>query len=80
MPEVAYSAAAGVAHLANCPFFQGLDQVVLADLWQRATVRHVAAQGFFFVQDDRATNVYMLIAGHVHLTKLAESGQQIMVS
>ncbi|MCU0494125.1 MAG: Crp/Fnr family transcriptional regulator [Chloroflexaceae bacterium] len=59
--------------------FEGLETQALDDLYQSATTRRVATQAFFFHQDEPAHALYMLLEGRVRLTKVADTGQQLIV-
>jgi CRP-like cAMP-binding protein len=67
------------AQLKSCSLFEGLETQALDDLYQSATTRRVATQAFFFHQDEPAHALYMLLEGRVRLTKVADTGQQLIV-
>ncbi|MCS6880287.1 MAG: Crp/Fnr family transcriptional regulator [Oscillochloridaceae bacterium] len=67
------------ATIAECPFCAGLEQAVLCDLAGTASIREVDAQRFIFHEHEPATTFYILMHGQALLSKLADTGQQVII-
>ncbi len=65
--------------IAHTPPFQNLSPTELDIVRQAAHPRHVERQGFFYYQDDPATNFYILLEGQVRLSEVTPEGHQVLV-
>ncbi len=64
--------------LANVALFTGLDATGLTDVLSNARLRHVAAGGFYFHENDPATHLYVLTEGRLKITQLTPEGHQVI--
>ncbi len=65
--------------LVACPLFAGLDTTAIADFSASSALHRIAGQAFLFMEDQPATMFCILAEGRVRLSKLSESGQQVVV-
>jgi CRP-like cAMP-binding protein len=65
--------------IAQTPPFQNLSPAELDTVRQAAHLRYVERQGFFYYQDDPATNFYILIEGRIRLSEVTPEGHQVLV-
>lgn len=63
----------------RAPVFRGLDAAALADLLRLARDRRVVRRESFFLQGDGATDVFVLCAGRIKVTRVAPAGEQVIL-
>ena len=61
------------------PLFQGVPQHDISRLVQAAHRKRLQAGEFFFLQDDFAERMYVLLQGRVKLTQVGPDGQQALI-
>ena len=61
------------------PLFQGVPQHDISRLVQAAHRKRLQAGEFFFLQDDLAERMYVLLQGRVKLTQVGPDGQQALI-
>jgi CRP/FNR family transcriptional regulator, nitrogen oxide reductase regulator len=61
------------------PLFQGVAQSDLKPLVEAAHRKHLQAGGFFFLQDDPAECMYVLLKGRVRLSQVGSDGHQVLI-
>ena len=61
------------------PLFQGVTQHDISRLVQAAHRKRLQAGEFFFLQDDFAERMYVLLQGRVKLTQVGPDGQQALI-
>ena len=71
--------AALLAEIGKVPLFQGVAQPNLEELIQAARQKHLQAGEFFFLQDDPAENMYLLVDGRVKLSQAGPDGGQALI-
>ncbi|NJO82147.1 MAG: Crp/Fnr family transcriptional regulator [Blastochloris sp.] len=65
--------------LAACPLCVGLTAAAREELCVAATTRSIAATDYLFSEDEPATSCYVLAHGLVRLSKLAATGEQVIL-
>ncbi|NOZ28165.1 MAG: Crp/Fnr family transcriptional regulator [Chloroflexi bacterium] len=68
-----------VEHLQRIYLFRGLDPSTLMHVIQTAYFKRVARGSFFFLQDDAASFLYVLVRGQVKLTQVTPEGHQTVL-
>jgi len=63
----------------SIPLFQGVTKSDLEQLIQAAHRKHLSAGEFFFLQDDPADCMYVLLKGRVKLSQAGPDGQQVLI-
>jgi CRP/FNR family transcriptional regulator, nitrogen oxide reductase regulator len=79
LPHQVGSSVALTELIAQTPPFQDLAPSELDEVRQAAHLRHFEHQGFFYYQDDPATNFYILLEGQVRLSEVTLEGHQVLV-
>jgi CRP/FNR family transcriptional regulator, nitrogen oxide reductase regulator len=65
--------------LKNTSLFSGLKQDELDRVAQAARIRKVDNQGFFYMEQDPAESLYILMEGRIRLVQVTPSGQQVIM-
>jgi CRP/FNR family transcriptional regulator, nitrogen oxide reductase regulator len=65
--------------LKNTSLFSGLKQDELERVAQAARIRKVDNQGFFFMEQDPAESLYILLEGRIRLVQVTPGGQQVIM-
>ncbi|MCU0486427.1 MAG: Crp/Fnr family transcriptional regulator [Anaerolineales bacterium] len=65
--------------IGKLPLFQGVPQGDLGRLIQAAYRKQCQAGGFFFLQDDPAEHMYVLLEGRVKLSQAGPDGGQVLI-
>jgi CRP/FNR family transcriptional regulator, nitrogen oxide reductase regulator len=65
--------------LKNTSLFSGLKQEELDRVAQAARIRKVDNQGFFFMEQDPAESLYILLEGRIRLVQVTPGGQQVIM-
>jgi CRP/FNR family transcriptional regulator, nitrogen oxide reductase regulator len=65
--------------LKNTSLFSGLKQDELDRIAQAARIRKVDNQGFFFMEQDPAESLYILLEGRIRLVQVTPGGQQVIM-
>ena len=65
--------------LTNTSLFSGLKQDELDRVAQAARIRMVDNQGFFYMEQDPAESLYILMEGRIRLVQVTPSGQQVIM-
>jgi CRP-like cAMP-binding protein len=63
----------------RAPIFRGLDAPALGDLVRLARDRRVVRRESFFLQGDAADDVFVLCAGRIKVTRVAQAGEQVIL-
>ena len=73
------SPAVPLDEIKQIPLFQGVPQHDISRLVQAAHRKRLQAGEFFFLQDDFAERMYVLLQGRVKLTQVGPDGQQVLI-
>jgi CRP/FNR family transcriptional regulator, nitrogen oxide reductase regulator len=65
--------------LTTTPIFKGLSASEMNAVAEKAHIRKVSADEFFFLQGDPADEIYILRAGRVKITQINPEGQQVLM-
>jgi CRP/FNR family transcriptional regulator, nitrogen oxide reductase regulator len=65
--------------LKNTSLFSGLKQDELDRVAQAARIRKVDNQGFFYMEQDPAESLYILMEGRIRLVQVTPAGQQVIM-
>jgi CRP/FNR family transcriptional regulator, nitrogen oxide reductase regulator len=65
--------------LSKIPLFQGLSDAELTRVCQPAHTRKVEEGGFYFLQDDPAQNIFVLLTGRLKLAQGGPEGEQVLM-
>jgi CRP/FNR family transcriptional regulator, nitrogen oxide reductase regulator len=65
--------------LKNTSLFSGLKQDELDKVAQAARIRKVDNQGFFYMEQDPAESLYILMEGRIRLVQVTPAGQQVIM-
>jgi CRP/FNR family transcriptional regulator, nitrogen oxide reductase regulator len=65
--------------IGKIPLFQGVDQNVLKRLIQSVHRKQLQAGEFFFLQNDPAERMYVLLKGRVKLSQSGPDGTQVLI-
>jgi CRP/FNR family transcriptional regulator, nitrogen oxide reductase regulator len=65
--------------LKNTSLFSGLKQDELDRVAQAARIRKVDNQGFFYMEQDPAESLYILLEGRIRLVQVTPAGQQVIM-
>jgi CRP/FNR family transcriptional regulator, nitrogen oxide reductase regulator len=65
--------------LKNTSLFSGLKQNELDQVAQAAHIRKVDNQGFFYMEQDPAESLYILLEGRIRLVQVTPAGQQVIM-
>ena len=68
-----------LGELEKIPLFQGIPEKDLLLLVQAAHRKRILAGEFFYLQDDPAERMYVLLQGRVKLSKVGQDGQQALI-
>lgn len=68
-----------LSKLKSTSLFSGLNPDELELVAQAARIRKVENQGFFFMEQDPAERLYILIEGRVRLLQVTPAGQQVIM-
>jgi CRP-like cAMP-binding protein len=78
-PRPPRAGARTIEQLRGNPLFAGLEPAVLADLAVAARPCRAKRDGFFFLEDQPATTLYVLVSGWVKLTQVTPQGREIIL-
>jgi CRP/FNR family transcriptional regulator, nitrogen oxide reductase regulator len=65
--------------MSESTLFAGVSPAGLETALAKSLTRSVEEDGFFFMQGDRATHVYLLVEGRVKLVQVTPGGQQVIM-
>jgi CRP-like cAMP-binding protein len=65
--------------LSAVELFTGLDESALEEVLRAGSPRRVQPGSFFFMQDDAADHLYVLVEGRVKLVQVTLEGQQVIL-
>ncbi|MCU0486929.1 MAG: Crp/Fnr family transcriptional regulator [Anaerolineales bacterium] len=65
--------------IGKIPLFQGVAQNQLEELLKAAHQKQIQAGEFFFLQDDPAERMYVLLEGRVKLSQAGPEGEQVLI-
>jgi CRP-like cAMP-binding protein len=68
-----------IEHLSNLTLFREITQEEIRVIINRARVRRVNSDEFFFMQGDPAESIFVLREGRVKLTQVSPDGQQTLM-